>query len=130
MNYKLDVHSNVYKRYTQCWVCHMYIHILQTVVCMNMIHDTVYRAHLLYSCCSSENMCLLKYSCSFSLAKLMLNCSNLFTSKFSKPKISRIPMKAKASLPVREICSIRGGGRGGGGGSGFFLFFLISYSML
>ena len=47
-------------------------------------------------------MCLLKYSCNFSLAKLMLNCSNRFTSKFSNPKMSRIPMKANASLPKAE----------------------------
>ncbi len=37
------------------------------------------QTHLLYSCCSREKMCLLKYSWSFSLAKLILNCSNRLT---------------------------------------------------
>lgn len=49
---------------------------------------------------SMANIWWLKYCCSCSLARLIQNCSKLLWSKFSKPKMSRIP----------------GRGRGGGGG--------------
>ena len=37
----------------------------------------------------------LKYCCSCSLARLIQNCSKLLWSKFSKPKMSRIPVAVR-----------------------------------
>mmetsp|Transcript_43461 Transcript_43461/g.109709 ORF Transcript_43461/g.109709 Transcript_43461/m.109709 type:complete len:205 (+) Transcript_43461:1204-1818(+) len=51
-----------------------------------------------YSSCSMRKMKSLKYSCRRSLAKLMQNCSKLFTLKFSNPKMSSTPMVVHTSL--------------------------------
>lgn len=65
--------------------------------------------HLLYSSCSKEKICLLKYSWSFSFAQLMLNCSKRFTcgkkQRFLKlnslvPALS--PATATGKVPGRE----------------------------
>ena len=48
-----------------------------------------------YSACSILKMCCTKNCCKFSLQKLMHNCSNEFTPKFSNPKMSRTPMDVR-----------------------------------
>lgn len=48
---------------------------------------------LSYSSCSSLKMCLLKYCCSCSLAKLMQNCSKEFFWNTSKPNMSSTPIE-------------------------------------
>lgn len=52
---------------------------------------------LSYSAASMAKMCWLKKNCSSSLAKLMQSCSKLLNSKFSKPKMSRMPMRRNSS---------------------------------
>ena len=47
----------------------------------------------LYSSCSSTNIKWLKNCCSFSLVKLIHNCSKPLYSKVSKPAMSKTPMK-------------------------------------
>ena len=82
------------------WICSV---LSGKVMCA---HETPSR---LYSSCCFLISASMKCDCSRSLVKLMQSCSKVLNSKFSKPKMSRKPMKRRSLsgtlLPSRVTLS-------------------------